>query len=185
MSVCPATFIRVITFALSTLFGVNIAGAQDFVFGSPNASPITVRPPIMHETAKNSPLIEKGMTDKMVKALIGGLPVSTSYDDEEETLYHADYHVIYHVCEFTATITGEGSNESFPVKEIRRGTATIYYMWNGEKSVWQVYKVTGPIEDVAKFLKNGRRPITTMTPKGERIGSGGLVFGPGFGRSAN
>ena len=53
MSVCPATFIRVITFALSTLFGVNIAGAQDFVFGSPNASPITVRPPIIHETAKN------------------------------------------------------------------------------------------------------------------------------------
>lgn len=179
MCVCPTTFIRVTTVVLSTLLGVNIADAQGFVFGSPNASPVTVHAPIYHETTKKTPLIEKGMTDKMVKALLGGLPVSTSYDDDEETLYHADYHVVYHVCEFSVTITGQGENESFPVKEIRRGTATIYYMWNSEKSVWQVYKVTGPIEDVARSMKNGGRPIKTMTPKGERIDNGGLPIGVG------
>lgn len=105
-------------------------------------------------------LVEKGMTENMVEALIGE-PDESYWDNDDETCYHAVYEYEVYQCSCSISLEA-GGRESSKSKIIAKYSAEAKVYYALENGRWKVYKVVGSTKDYGEYRKNGNRPIRRM-----------------------
>jgi hypothetical protein len=136
--------------------------SQNFAWGQA----VTVTSPVFLQSEESSNLIEKGMTQDMVSALIGR-PDEVYWDNSEKTMYHAVYKYEIYKCSFSFTMessqrTGGRFRESTKsnVEAKYAASVTIYYYMNNGK--WTVFKVIGSSKEYKAYRENNYNPLRRM-----------------------
>ena len=146
--------------ALCIIFPTAKADDGWFTVGGNSSPAITPLPILMssqHDATQD--LIEKGMTQDMVVALIGK-PDEVHWDNTQKTLYHATYNYEVYKCTFSASIDRHGESSRSDIVAKYAAKATVYFsISNGQ---WIVYKTVGSTTNYAEYRKNGWRPIRRM-----------------------
>lgn len=127
---------------------------------------VTVTSPVFLQSKETSDLIEKGMTQDMVSALIGR-PDEVYWDNSEKTMCHAVYKYEIYKCSFSFTMessqrTGGRFRESTKSNVEAKYAASLsvyFYMNNGK---WTVFKVIGSSKEYKAYRENDYNPLRRM-----------------------
>ena len=134
---------------------------------------VTVTSPVFLQSEKTSDLIEKGMTQDMVSALIGR-PDEVYWDNSEKTMYHAVYKYEIYKCSFSFTMespqsTGGRFRESTKSNVEAKYAASLvvyFYMNNGK---WTVFKVIGSSKEYKAYRENNYNPLRRMSAPDDAV----------------
>lgn len=127
---------------------------------------VTVTPPVFLQSEESSNLIEKGMTQDMVSALIGS-PDKMYWDNSEKTVYHAVYEYEVYKCSFSFTLespqrTGSQFRETSKSKVEAKYAASVAVYFYKNDGKWIVFKVIGSDKDYKAYRENGYNPLRRM-----------------------
>ena len=134
---------------------------------------VTVTSPVLLQSEETSDLIEKGMTQDMVSALIGR-PNKVYWDNPEKTMFHAVYEYEVYKCSFSFTMespqrTGDQFRESSKSSVEAKYAASVsvyYYMNNGK---WTVFKVIGSPKEYKAYRENNYNPLRRMSAPDDAV----------------
>ena len=134
---------------------------------------VTVTSPVFLQSEETSDLIEKGMTQDMVSALIGR-PNKVYWDNSEKTMFHAVYEYEVYKCSFSFTMespqrTGDQFRESSKSNVEAKYAASVsvyYYMNNGK---WTVFKVIGSPKEYKAYRENNYNPLRRMSAPDDAV----------------
>ena len=134
---------------------------------------VTVTSPVLLQSEETSDLIEKGMTQDMVSALIGR-PNKVYWDNSEKTMFHAVYEYEVYKCSFSFTLespqrTGDRFRESSKSNIEAKYAASVsvyYYMNNGK---WTVFKVIGSPKEYKAYRENNYNPLRRMSAPNDAV----------------
>ena len=134
---------------------------------------VTVTSPVFLQSEKTSDLIEKGMTQDMVSALIGR-PNKVYWDNPEKTMFHAVYEYEVYKCSFSFTMespqrTGDRFRESSKssVEATYAASVSVYYYMNNGK--WTVFKVIGSPKEYKAYRENNYNPLRRMSAPDDAV----------------
>jgi len=127
---------------------------------------VTVTSPVFLQSEESSNLIEKGMTQDMVSALIGS-PDKMYWDNSEKTVYHAVYEYEVYKCSFSFTLespqrTGSQFRETSKSKVEAKYAASVAVYFYKNNGTWIVFKVIGSDKDYKAYRENGYNPLRRM-----------------------
>lgn len=134
---------------------------------------VTVTSPLFLQSEETSDLIEKGMTQDMVLALIGR-PDKVHWDNSDKTMYHAIYKYEVYKCSFSYTLespqrTGGRFREASESKVEAKYAASVsvyFYMNDGK---WTVFKVIGSTKEYKAYCENGYNPLRRMNTPDDAV----------------
>lgn len=151
---------HVIAGVLCITFAIARADDGWFTVGGNSSPAITPLPmPISSQPNATQDLIEKGMTQDMVVALIGK-PDEVHWDNAQKTLYHATYSYEVYKCTFSVSIDSRGESSRSNVVAKYAASATVYFSL--DKGQWVIYKTVGSTTNYNEYRKNGWEPIRRM-----------------------
>lgn len=127
---------------------------------------VTVTSPVFLQSEESSNLIEKGMTQDMVSALIGS-PDKMYWDNSEKTVYHAVYEYEVYKCSFSFTLespqrTGSQFRETSKSKVEAKYAASVAVYFYKNNGTWIVFKVIGSDKDYKAYRENDYNPLRRM-----------------------
>lgn len=127
---------------------------------------VTVTSPVFLQSEESSNLIEKGMTQDMVSALIGS-PDKMYWDNSEKTVYHAVYEYEVYQCSFSFALestrgTGGQIRETSKSKVEAKYAASVLVYFYKNDGKWIVFKVIGSDKEYKAYRENGYNPLRRM-----------------------
>lgn len=134
---------------------------------------VTVTSPVFLQSEESSSLIEKGMTQDMVSALIGS-PDKMYWDNPEKTVYHAVYEYEVYKCAFSFTLespqrTGGQFRETSKSKVEAKYAASVSVYFYKNNGAWIVFKVIGSDKEYKAYRENGYNPLRRMCAPDEAV----------------
>ena len=158
---CRTALTAMMLFACANIASAQLMGSDDgrFTVDTGNSSPAFIpSTPVFVEESKD--LIEKGMTQDMVVALIGR-PDEVYWDNDEQTLYHATYKYQVYKCSFSFSFDSKGKESSRSDITALYSAETKVYFHKGNDG-WLVYKVIGSTANYNEYRNNNYQPIRRM-----------------------
>lgn len=147
-----------VTLAFHSPIKAQLSSGNGWVhFGGVNA--VSVIPSVAWNN-KEDDLIDRGMTQDMVVALIGQ-PADLYWDNGKKTCFHAVYKYELYDCSFVFShgVNGRESHRSEIIaKYVVR--VKVYYVKDNDR--WIVYKVVGSTKDYNAYRENDFKPIRRM-----------------------
>ncbi len=148
-----------VTLAFHSPIKAQLSSGNGWVhFGGVNA--VSVIPSVAWNN-KEDDLIDRGMTQDMVVALIGQ-PMVSYWNNDKKTCSHAVYRYELYQCSFSFSLDryGKSSNRSETIAKYA-AQVKVYYAKKNDR--WIVYKIVGSTKNYNAYRNNNFKPIRRTT----------------------